>query len=170
MSQQIEGLPVGTKLVGIRSLRKDDHYISPNDGKVYKSDRDSCSVYPIICADNAYAEIDLAAIPVPDGYERDGETPEEWFRIAKLDDKFVAANNCHRIVSGWVNSADTRRIVVRPVAKGETAGFTTVRCGVLIRVNSPVIAPTTAVGTITARNMLAQAILVGDFKFEKEKD
>lgn len=87
MNQQIEGVPVGCKLVRIGVPEVGEFFIGAGgitNKAIYKYESNSLQqYYPIIAPDNVYNAIDLTKVKIPNGYERDGDKVEEWFRLAE---------------------------------------------------------------------------------------
>ena len=81
----IEGLPPGTKIGPIICV---------------EMDRGCPQVTAQLEPDNIYGVLDLASLPIPDGYERAGEKPEEWFRSAEAAD----VQACHSRQAGRVSA------------------------------------------------------------------
>lgn len=118
-TQQIEGVPVGTKIARIGNPGIGEWIIEPSSGAVRQvSSRYYKEFYvPILIPDNVYCVFDLATVPTPmsDQYERTGE-----FRMARPIDCFIGRNGflCMNEADWradvWKgDSGDTRRIILR---------------------------------------------------------
>lgn len=121
---QIEGVPLGTKLVGIRHINLYEFAIG-RGGSIFQSVPEYQHFwtgvnYPIIEPDNVYGRVDLADIAIPKGYELAGNKPEEWFREPMHDDYYVSSINLtpHRFSHFYepFETADRRRIILRKKA------------------------------------------------------
>ena len=113
--QNLPGVPVGTKLVGIRRVMKGEYWIdSLGSLRQRESNAPSLGVLPIVEPDNVYGVIDLNTVSIPEGYERDGTSPEEWFRKVQSGHWFIADDLkvLHALVSSY-----GRRIILRKKKK-----------------------------------------------------
>ncbi len=114
--QKIEGVPVGMKLVRIgRALPGDLGLNSYGETQTFPDGTESENI-PILDWDNVYRQ-DLSTVPIPEGYERDGETPEEWFRSAKVDETFLGSLSKQAVTrTKCYVPGDLRRIIIRKIA------------------------------------------------------
>jgi hypothetical protein len=120
VSQQIEGLPVGTKLTGFRRRDQVDSASFTLDAtgciiRVYNVDWEGSRVIPVIKPDNVYGVYDLEAVPIPEGYERAGALLKDWFRVPRPADTWLS--DVGLVVGpGWDLSDDMtprERIILR---------------------------------------------------------
>lgn len=123
MGEEIEGLPPGVKIVAIKPFSefKYGEYLLSNRGWINKIDdrfvSHSDTKYLQLVPDNIYGVIDLLAVPIPDGFERVGETAKEWFRepvtvLSGYKEKFVWADESDR---QGPRGRDLRRIIICPI-------------------------------------------------------
>lgn len=134
ISIQVPGVPIGTKLVRVSSdseeLANNEFIIATNGTFIsrFATARTRAGL-AIITPDNAYGVLNLAGMPMPEGYELDGETMEAAFRYPAICG-FDAGQffiRCPRD-DGWSTDApvgmkddtfnligDIRRICIRPV-------------------------------------------------------
>ena len=106
MSQQIEGLPAGVKIKAVSVY-----------GFVLS---ESMTMQALVQfeIDNIYGSLLLYSLPVPEGFERDGEGPYGWFRERSGDNGYWLEPDGS--VSGWsggepllLPTKDQRRILLR---------------------------------------------------------
>lgn len=80
---QIPGIPLGLKAVGYRQVKYGE-YNMVSDGRVckYTISGSSSDLCLIVEPDNVYNAIDLKQVPLPEGWEHDGDKdkPETWYR------------------------------------------------------------------------------------------
>lgn len=83
-TQTIEGVPLGTKIARLGVPKSGDWVVGRIVG-MYQVGRDTNTYgsYVILAPDNIYNVCDLSTVPIPEGWERDGDSIEEWYRIAK---------------------------------------------------------------------------------------
>lgn len=127
MSERIEGVPVGCKLVRIGNAEHGDWHIC-GDGShhIWTHTSSSLCCYPILAPDNVYNVVDLASVPIPEGYERDGKDPapgvkeeDTWFRALKTGDVCTNQHNsemAYTCSSVGTFGGDLRRIILRKIA------------------------------------------------------
>lgn len=114
-SIRIEGVPAGCKLVRIGVGRKGEHYLDVS-GEVFVSDGTHLWIYPILTPDNCYGTLDLTTVPVPEGYERDGDKPEEWFREYVIGETVINSAGRAVVPHSYISQSDSRRIILRRIA------------------------------------------------------
>lgn len=115
-TQNIPGVPVGTKIVAVRVPKEGEYYLDLKGGPSKGNDDMACT-WPILAPDNAYGVIDLSAMPVPEGYERDGESIEEWYRAIESNKYFTDAYNPTQARSGYGYAAEHRIILRKTLPK-----------------------------------------------------
>ncbi len=78
---QIPGIPLGIKVVGWKIPTFHD-YVIRYDGSISLSKPTESSGYALVAPDNCYSAINLKRVPLPSGWEYDGdpEKPETWYR------------------------------------------------------------------------------------------
>lgn len=133
MGERIEGVPVGTKLVriggGITGETAIGRYGIPFT--ISLTDERMSEYWPIIVPDNVYNVIDLATVPIPEGWERDGDQAEDrivdgkkvpgYFREIDYggDKSYIGQGKnavfACRVYSAKEVSGDPRRIHVRKI-------------------------------------------------------
>ena len=109
MNQHIEGLPPGTKIKSVQLSGK-------------PGERGFSGSYVVLETDNVYGFMDLDAVPIPEGYERAGDTPEKWFRtpLGTCEEWFLSNGGSvgsSRHYYGGDCPEDTRRIILRKVKR-----------------------------------------------------
>lgn len=101
MPEQIPGVPLGMRIKALRS---------PGEGLGGAFNSYHVEFEP----DNVYG-LDLDSVLIPEGYERDGNCPKEWFRTLKAGDLYVPM--CDGSVPYLAETSDVvgdrRRIIVR---------------------------------------------------------
>jgi hypothetical protein len=121
MSEHIDGLPPGVKVSSLTFTRNGEEM----RGEFVRGA--TVTLEP----DNAYGALDLASVPIPAGYERDGDKPEGWFRdplpdeltLCNLngDGRCLYASAVHRLHESDATD-DRRRIILRKVKPRGGAG------------------------------------------------
>lgn len=120
MSERIEGVPVGTKLVRIGAPKLGDWLIGPSSGKAMQADHDFslATFIGIIVPDNVYNVIDLSTVKTfEDGWEDD----ENSFRsVDNTKNEFYISPITFAVVSsktflGGACGPDIRRKHVRKI-------------------------------------------------------
>lgn len=127
MSERIEGVPPGTKLVRIGKPMPGEMVIT-SFGLIREASANHVSVYPIIVPDNPYNVIDLATVPIPEGWERDGNQAEDhvvegvkvkgWFRDTPehgSETRFISRHGEVSTDHAYCIGPDRRRIHVRKI-------------------------------------------------------
>ena len=134
MTERIEGVPVGTKLVAIRRPVCGEYVLNVSNmrpERVYVVGQFAGGGYPIIAPDNVYGVVDLATFPIPDGYERDGDKPEDWFRDLNSTDSCwylsSGGGKAYLHQKGESCTDDCRRIILRKL-KPKTKRVLVVEC------------------------------------------
>jgi hypothetical protein len=117
---QVEGIPIGTKLVRIGAVNPSEFYIDLVTGKPmqWRSPLPSqVMYYSIIAPDNVYGVIDLAA-SITSRFNGIGSlsfkcAKSNWFRCPQIGEAYLAPNfTLHR--GGIDLTGDTRRIIMEP--------------------------------------------------------
>lgn len=117
---RIPGLPSHLKIVRIGELRKcGEAFLNRGHASVIDMPEAYPGVRVIVEPDNCYGVLDLKAIPIPDGWDRDGvdpsdDVPEEkwWFReMSIVDLNESGLSFVGRLPS--TPSGDPRRIILR---------------------------------------------------------
>lgn len=119
---QIEGVPAGIKAVAYREARPGDHVLHPDyecPQRVGNHHEYSGSQL-IVEKDNIYNVWLLEFVKIPEGYERAGDKPKDWFREPNHDDYYVSSINLtpHRFSHFYepFETTDRRRIILRKKA------------------------------------------------------
>jgi len=122
-TKQIEGIPVGCRLVRIGAVMAGEWVLDwegvPYTFTGYDGGNKN---YVIVAPDNVYTVYNLTSVAIPAGYERDGEKIEEWFREPQAEEWFLttlqnAVKNTRSFRAVYEGkSGDYRRIILRPIA------------------------------------------------------
>ena len=128
MSERIEGVPVGTKLVRIGKAKMGDWYIDTSTGLTLNCGNELYDYkFPIIVPDNVYGVIDLSVVPIKykeklADYEIDGDTVESaYFTLQQGSGKHFISDNGVVLPVDQMSfhlfspDADLRRIHVRKI-------------------------------------------------------
>lgn len=117
---QVEGIPVGYKLVRVGHVGIGEMYLD-GCGDIRTAIHQSPFFYLVVAFDNVYNK-PLESVTIPAGYEKCGEKVEEWFREPQQGESFITQHkntehfNAYRLSEGYVDQdQDFRRIILRPV-------------------------------------------------------
>lgn len=135
-TKQVEGIPVGYKLVRFGIPVKGEVIASPYvPNGVYTSSGALSSASVIVALDNVYNK-NLDSVTIPEGYERNGEKVEEWFRIPVVGDEYISVANMGVGHFGLPEKSgyhtigpDHRRIILRAI-KPKTKRVLVIECPV----------------------------------------
>lgn len=121
MTQTIEGVPVGWKLVRFGKFRKGEYILNVLGDVFGPVKRDSeADCYPVIAPDNVYGQ-PLSEVEIPVGYEKAGQTDAEWFREPTPGESYVFFEGGYSHVPKdytephHTMGPDHRRIILRPI-------------------------------------------------------
>jgi hypothetical protein len=172
MSERIDGLPPGVKVSSLTFTRNREEM----RGEFVRGA--TVTLEP----DNVYGVLDLASVPIPAGYERVGDKPEEWFRDP-LPDEFTLCNlngdgRClyasavHRLHESDATD-DRRRIILRKV-KPNTKRVLVIELPILEAPRAPgdigaSVPRALDLGTITCIGAATAEYLVKDWRYPEPR-
>lgn len=124
MADRIDGVPAWLKAIAYRPARE-EFYLDPATGQLWLGSTRERVL--IVVPDNEYGTYRIQSVPVPDGYEYAGTTPEEWFRIARRGEQFISPYDGE----AYTRTCDSLEpcIVIRPVEPRQTHSLSVVRPG-----------------------------------------
>jgi hypothetical protein len=113
---EIPGVPVGTRIAAVSRVDAGSWYIDIDGALRRWEAKTSQETFTVIVPDNQYCLIDLSAVPIPDGWERDGK---HWFRAVAVGDWYIPP--CSGDPSQYRGEVfgmgeDPRRIIVHRIA------------------------------------------------------
>lgn len=111
----MEGVPVWLKAVAYRKPKPGEHFIDLLGQVDVASDADGFDSHVLIVEpNNPYGVYDLHDVPVPEGYERNGNGPEAWYRPPQSGEYFLSTLGMADLtISGFCEY----RIILRPIRK-----------------------------------------------------